>query len=176
MRWPWAPASVHKYSICSVGCHMSATYLIRLLLGLYRASKRRRERATKQARRGSEREMATNPATYSPSQSLERRRQQDQRKKIVLEADWTRTDGRSFHQCRPACLFFIPIPYTQIMPMRCLLSCLRDPNPIFQGKRGFWVIGSAFRWLTLVFIFPVCLYARNEAVYWITFSFNSQAR
>ncbi|XP_073110127.1 exosome complex component RRP41-like [Elaeis guineensis] len=45
--------------------------------------------------------MATNPATYSPSQSLERRQQQ-QRRKIFLQADWTRTDGRSFHQCRPA--------------------------------------------------------------------------
>ncbi|XP_020694973.1 exosome complex component RRP41-like isoform X1 [Dendrobium catenatum] len=41
--------------------------------------------------------------TYSPSQSLERRHQQ-QKRTDFQEVDWARSDGRNFHQCRPAFL------------------------------------------------------------------------
>lgn len=48
--------------------------------------------------------MATGTSgTYSPLQSLERKHQQ-QRRKSYQEADWNRSDGRNFHQCRPAFL------------------------------------------------------------------------
>ncbi|KAG0471360.1 hypothetical protein HPP92_015906 [Vanilla planifolia] len=48
--------------------------------------------------------MATGPtSSYSPSQSMERRQKQ-QRNQTFHEIDWTRLDGRHFHQCRPAFL------------------------------------------------------------------------
>ncbi|KAM0952981.1 putative ribosomal protein S5 domain 2-type [Dioscorea sansibarensis] len=47
--------------------------------------------------------MATVPTTYSPSQGLERRQQQ-QRRRIFKEEDWIRSDARGFNQCRPAFL------------------------------------------------------------------------
>ncbi|OAY62783.1 exosome complex component RRP41-like [Ananas comosus] len=48
--------------------------------------------------------MATTPMTYSPSQGAERRQKQQQMRRMSQELDWKRSDGRSFHQCRPACL------------------------------------------------------------------------
>ncbi|XP_072974287.1 exosome complex component RRP41-like [Typha angustifolia] len=48
--------------------------------------------------------MATAPTTYSPSQGLERRQKQQQMRKVSQERDWKRSDGREFHQCRPAFL------------------------------------------------------------------------
>ncbi|WOK97581.1 exosome complex component RRP41-like [Canna indica] len=48
--------------------------------------------------------MATNPSTYSPSQSSERKQLQQQRRRLFQETDWTRFDGRGFQQCRPAFL------------------------------------------------------------------------
>ncbi|PKA54887.1 Exosome complex exonuclease RRP46 like [Apostasia shenzhenica] len=48
--------------------------------------------------------MATAPtSTYSPSNSWERARQQ-QKKSLFRKEDWVRSDGRNFHQCRPAFL------------------------------------------------------------------------
>ncbi|RZS03958.1 hypothetical protein BHM03_00034228 [Ensete ventricosum] len=48
--------------------------------------------------------MATNPSTYALSQSSESKQRLQQRRRLFQETDWTRSDGRSFHQCRPAFL------------------------------------------------------------------------
>lgn len=47
---------------------------------------------------------SSSATTYSPSQSLERKQQQQQRRRVFQELDWKRSDGREFHQCRPAFL------------------------------------------------------------------------
>lgn len=48
--------------------------------------------------------MASRPLeTYAPSRTLERRHQQ-QKRNSFQEIDWARSDGRNFHQCRPAYL------------------------------------------------------------------------
>ncbi|CAD5194801.1 exosome complex component RRP41-like [Musa acuminata AAA Group] len=48
--------------------------------------------------------MATNPSTYALSQSSDSKQRLQQRRRLFQETEWTRSDGRSFHQCRPAFL------------------------------------------------------------------------
>ncbi|KAJ4764707.1 Exosome complex component Rrp41 [Rhynchospora pubera] len=43
-------------------------------------------------------------STYSPSQGAERRQRQQQMRRLSIQSDWDRSDGRSFIQCRPAFL------------------------------------------------------------------------
>jgi hypothetical protein len=45
-------------------------------------------------------------STYSPAQGAERRQRQQQMRRLSIQSDWERSDGRSFIQCRAACSFF----------------------------------------------------------------------
>ncbi|XP_074571738.1 exosome complex component RRP41-like isoform X2 [Curcuma longa] len=49
------------------------------------------------------RPIAMTMSTYSPSQSSDSKRRRQQRR-LFQEADWSRSDGRTFQQCRPAFL------------------------------------------------------------------------
>ncbi|KAI0495379.1 hypothetical protein KFK09_025529 [Dendrobium nobile] len=110
--------------------------------------------------------MATGTSgTYSPSQSLERRHQQ-QKRTDFQEVDWARSDGRNFHQCRPASNFLRFGPreskkamlYSDVGRLNCHVTYTTFSTPIrgqgFENKEYSSMLHKALEGAIMLETFP----------------------